>query len=89
MHTEQATLVETFVVQDVYVSGLHDIENLGEGDYRFTFYVKQRSTQDQMTDDRIVVARIVMSTSSILSGIQQTMRALGRSCCGAISRLQH
>lgn len=89
MQTAEAPLVEPFVVQDVYVSGLHDIEHLGEGEYRFTFFVKQRSALDG-SDERVVVARIVMCTSSILSGIQQTMRMLGRSCCGAVSsRLQH
>lgn len=89
MKTEAfAPLAEPYVVQDTYVTGLHDVEHLGEGEYRFTFYVKQRSSLDGI-EELVVAARIIMCTSSILSSIQQTMRMLGRSCCGAVSRLQH
>lgn len=86
MNVCAAPLVEPYVVQDTFATGLHDVEDLGEGHYRFTFFVKQRNGYDGQGDERIVVARLVLSTSAILHGCKWALMAIGVKCCGAIGR---
>lgn len=81
-----APVVEPFVVQDTFATGLHDVEDMGEGLYRFTFFVKQKSTYDGQGDERVVVARLVLSTSAIFHGCKWALTAIGVKCCGAIGR---
>lgn len=58
MHNKHLPLVETMALPDVYVSGLADIEALGGGVYRFTFYALQRSTITGKTE-RVVVSKVI------------------------------
>lgn len=81
-----APLVEPYVVQDIFATGLHDVEEVGDGHYRFTFFVKQKSTYDGQGEERVVVARLVLSTSAILYGCKWALSAIGVKCCGAIGR---
>lgn len=83
---ERVPLVEPFVVPDTYATGLHDIEHLGDGLYRLTLYAKQRSAMDGHSEERIVVARLVLSTMSIFHSAQWALKAIGVQCCGALGR---
>lgn len=78
----QHQLVEPAIIQDIYATGRLVPEDLGNGDFRFTFYVKQRSTNGS-GDEYVIVARIVMPAVSVIAGIPTFMKALGVSCCGA------
>lgn len=76
-------LTEPAIVPDTFCSGLAEAEDLGDGNFRFTFYAKQRSFNDYAgTVDFVVVARLILPTSAVLLSIQQTMKAMGVSCCG-------
>lgn len=74
-------LSEPVVVQDTYASGLSHVEECGDGNYRFTFFVRQRSTYGG--DENNIVARIVLPASAVHAAIKTTMRELGIKCCGA------
>lgn len=86
MQTAEAPLVEPFVVPDVYVSGLHDVEHLGEGEYRLTFFVKQRCGDRELLVQHVVAARLVMSLTSVFLLAKSLLKAIGVQCCGAIGR---
>jgi hypothetical protein len=77
-------LTEPAIVPDVFCSGMAEAEDLQDGNWRFTFYAKQKTFSDYSGDvDFIVVARIILPAGAVLSSIQETMKAMGVSCCGA------
>jgi hypothetical protein len=77
-------LVEPAIVPDTYVSGLYDVEDLGDGTFRFTFFAKQRSVHDGK-EERVVVARIVIGASAILHAAKWALSAIGMRCyCAAL-----
>jgi len=82
-------LTEPLIVQDIFASGLADVENLGDGNWRFTFYSQQRSSYDGASTDNVVVCRIVGSTSAALEAVRTIMLALGHRCCGAVRERLH
>ena len=76
MHVStNSALIEPVVIPDTFVCGLHNVEELGDGVYRFTFFATQ-------TDDRICVARLVLSTAAIYHAAMWALRAIGTNCCG-------
>jgi len=85
MHPVAVPLSEPVIVPDVYVTGLHDVEHLGEGDYRFIFYVKQKGP-DGISEERLLVARMVMSTTGIFLACKRALKAIGLTCCGAFGQ---
>ena len=57
-------LVEDFVVEDRFVSGLGDMEEIGSGLYRLTFYTKKKSSYDGTVQFNVAV-KIIMHIDSI------------------------
>ena len=74
-------LSEPVVIPDTYSSGLSHIEDVGDGNLRFTFVVRQRSTYGG--DEHNIVARLVLPRSAVHLALKTTMQALGMKCCGA------
>lgn len=76
-------LTETAIVPDIYASGLAEAEDMGDGNFRFTLYAKQKSFQDYAgTVDYVIVARLVMPAAAVMESVQTTMKAMGVACCG-------
>lgn len=83
-----APLSEPVVIQDIFVSALAQIEDLGEGIMRFTFTARQKSIHDYAgVVENVVVARLIMPVGAALGGTKETMKALGYSCCGGAKRV--
>ncbi|WP_210240122.1 hypothetical protein [Mesorhizobium sp. B2-1-3] len=77
-------LVEPAIIPDVFCSGLAEAEDLGDGNFRFTLYAKQKSHHDYAgTTDLVIVARLIMPVSAVHQSMQMTMKAMGVACCGA------
>lgn len=64
MNNKHLPLVEALAVPDVYVSGLADVEPLGGGVYRFTFYALQRSAITGHTERVVVAKNICMAETA-------------------------
>lgn len=75
-------LAEPIVVPDVFVTSLAEIEDIGEGNWRFTFAVKQ-------SGEHIVSARLVLPGSLVISAARQALRAVGWHCVCSMKRLIH
>jgi hypothetical protein len=87
----QFVLVEPTIVQDIYVSGIAEPEDLGDGNFRFTLYTRQKSHFDLGGSiDLVIVGRIILPAPAIMESMRMTMKAMGVVCCGAQpSRLTH
>lgn len=68
--------VEHAVVPDIYASGMAMAEEIGEGNYRFTFYVNHRSVHDGSAE-REIVCRIILPTASVHAAIQMALEGVG------------
>jgi hypothetical protein len=76
-------LVEPAIVPDIFCSGLAEAEDLGDGNFRFTLYAKQKSFQSlDGHSDLVIVARLIMPLSAVMQSIQITKKAIGQKCCG-------
>lgn len=73
-------LVEPFAVPDINVSGIADIEDMGDGNYRFILYARRRS-------ERIVVASLIMTEGAVMRCILHSARAIGVSLAAAAGEL--
>jgi hypothetical protein len=81
-------LVEPAIISDIYCSGLADAEDLGDGNFRFTLYAKQKSHNDYAGEiELVIVARLIMPVPAVHQSIKMTMQAMGVSCCG-VERLR-
>lgn len=69
-------ITEPIFVPDVYCTSLHDVENLEDGNYRFTLLSRQRQ-------EHVVVSRLILPSSAIFVAVKLTLRSLGAKCCGA------
>ncbi|TJU85597.1 MAG: hypothetical protein E5Y10_24570 [Mesorhizobium sp.] len=77
-------LTEPAIVPDIFCTGLAEAEDLGDGNFRFTLYAKQKSFQDYAgTVDLVIVARLIMPAAAVKESIQMTMKAMGIACCGS------
>jgi hypothetical protein len=75
MNTPAKTnMLETFAVSDTFVSGLGEIEHLGGGVYRFTFYTRQHVGE---RDELIVSAKIVMPMEAVPPALAMTAKMVG------------
>lgn len=74
-------LSEPVAIPDTFASSLSHIEDLGDGNLRFTFCVRQRSTYG--SDEHVIVSRIIMPSGAVYAAMRQTMQAMGFACCGA------
>lgn len=73
-------LVEPFAVPDITVSGIADIEDMGDGNFRFILYARRRQ-------ERIVVASLVMTEAVVMRCIMHSARAIGVSLAAAVGTL--
>lgn len=78
--TTELPLVEPFAVPDIHVSGIADIEDMGDGNYRFVLYTKKRH-------ERIVVASLVLTEGAVMRCILQSAQAIGVSIAAAIETM--
>lgn len=74
--TDGARLIEPGHIQDVFVAGLAEVEDLGGGCYRFTFYAHQTIGGHDM---RVVVARLIAPASAVPPAIMLAAKAVGLS----------
>jgi hypothetical protein len=70
------TLTDPNGVQDIYCDGIGDIEDLGNGVFRFTLYKLQRSIYDGGSTDMMVSARIVMHVNNGLPASEMAIKAM-------------
>lgn len=68
--------VEHACIPDIFVSGLASAEEIGDGNFRFTFYVNHRSVHDG-TLEREIVCRIIMPSNAAQEGCRKSMESLG------------
>lgn len=81
---EQQELLETFAVPDVFVSGLGNVENIGGGCYRFTFF----TTQDiSGSAEMVISARIIMSVEALPHAITMAARMTNMCACENVRNL--
>jgi hypothetical protein len=77
MNNKHLPLVETLAIPDTFVSGLAEMDDLGGGQYRFTWYVLQRSPlTGQM--ERSIVAKFVCSAEAAMSACSFATQLIGR-----------
>jgi len=67
-------LVELASVQDIYVSGLGAIENVGGSNLRFIMYVNEES--DDGTIQKVVVARLIAPISALPDTVMSLVAAM-------------
>lgn len=71
-------LVEPAIVPDVFVSGIAEPEDLGDGNIRFTAYAQQKSFNDYVgATEYVIVSRIIMPVPAVFQSLRQTMKVLG------------
>lgn len=75
----ETPLSEPVAVGDIYVSGLHHVEDMGDGNYRLIFFTNQG-------EDHNVTCKLIATLPAILCGVKLLMRSLGYCCCGAVLR---
>lgn len=68
-------LVEPLFVQDIYASGMASAEDIGDGNYRFTFFCNQRNISGDM--ERVIVSRLVLPGSSAREAAKEALTLLG------------
>lgn len=71
---------EPVIVPDVFVSGLGEVEDLGGGCYRFTFFVKQHMDGAEET---VIVAKLIAPTGAVPPALFLAARAIGFSLSGS------
>lgn len=64
------------IVPDTFVSGLAEVEDLGSGNYRFTFAAKHRSVEG---DELVVVAKLVAPMEAVPPALFMAAKAIGLS----------
>lgn len=77
---------EPYAVADTFVSGLADVEDIGGGCLRFTFYC--RSTHDGR-EEKQVVARIIMPAEALPSAMQMSARKANICVCERLGAKPH
>lgn len=78
----QAVFTEPIAVSDVFASGLAEVEDLQDGNYRFTFFARRRSLDYSGAIESEVVARLIIPSNAVIEGMKRTMEAMGIRCCG-------
>lgn len=79
-------LVEPAIVPDIYVSRLHDVEEIGDRVFRFTFVTVQRNISDGSAED-VLTLRVVISASAVLHASKWALRAIGYRCYCAFMKV--
>lgn len=73
-------LVEPFAVPDIQVSGIADIEDMGDGNYRLILYTTRRR-------ERLIVASLIMTEAAIMRSILKSAQAIGVSLAAVVGQL--
>lgn len=82
--------IEPSIVPDIFASGLAEAEDLGDGNIRFTYYVKQKSFIDISNGtEHVIVARIIMPFTALVLGRKLTGQRLGVCCEMVHGNLAH
>jgi hypothetical protein len=77
IYSDRVPLTEPVVIPDIFASGLARIEDIGGGNFRFTFYTNQRSTvYPDERSEHIVVERLIMPLSAVQQAVQATLIAM-------------
>ncbi len=77
MHeAKQRRLIEPYAVQDTYVSGLAEVEDIGGGNYRFTFFCREHHDDHE---EWTVVAKLIAPLEAVPPAVIKTARAVGMS----------
>lgn len=71
---QKPQMLDAFGVSDIFISGLGEIEHLGGGCYRFTFYTKQHIGD---REELVVTARLVVPMEAVPPAVQMTAKAVG------------
>ena len=66
-------LMETNVVPDIFCSGIGEIERLDGNCFRLYFYVTQRTCDDGVSEERLVVTKIIMPAVALADAIMKMM----------------
>jgi len=74
-------LIEPIGISDVFVSGLGEVEDLGDGCYRFTFYTRHHT---DFGEQRVIVAKLIAHRSAVPPAILMAAKAVGCSSTGAM-----
>lgn len=69
-------IIDTLSVPDVFVSELAEIEDLGEGCFRFVFVTRRHIGNGE---EYLVVAKLIVPRSAIAPAILMTAKAVGYS----------
>ena len=77
MGRECEVLAEPFAVPDVYVTGLWNIEPLGHGDARFTFYTIRRGEPELAAS---LIAPLAATPPAVVMGL----KAVGATCASCL-----
>lgn len=80
---------EPVSIPDVFVSELALIEDLGDGNIRFTYSTKQKPPHDSAAnDDHVIVARLVLSLPAVLTARERMTQLFGCYCGASRTRLR-
>lgn len=69
-------ITEPMAVPDVFVSGIHSVEDIGGGCMRFTYYVNQTSVHDG-SPERVICLRVVAPREAVEPTMLAVARAIG------------
>lgn len=81
-------LIEPAIITDVFASELALIEDLEDGNVRFTYSTRQKSTHDRTgTIEHVIVARLILPLPAVLAARSEMTKLFG--CyCGAERHLR-
>jgi hypothetical protein len=78
-----AHVTEPIAVPDVFISGLHSIEDIGGRCVRYTCYVNQTSVHDG-TPERVICLRIVVPREAVIRNLLEAARFVGFRVVGVL-----
>ena len=77
---EKREMLELFAVPDVFVSGLGSVEDMGGGNYRFTFFTSQ-------DHELVVAAKLIMSVVAVPAAMRMTAVETDICACEGVRKL--
>lgn len=75
---ERQEMTDVLTVPDTFVSGLGNVEAMGGGNWRFTFFVSQDVGGEPLN---VVVAKLVMSIEDLPAAIHKAASATSTCAC--------
>ena len=77
---DKREMLEPFAVPDTFVSGLGSVEDMGGGNFRFTFYTAQ-------DHDFVVAAKLIMSIVAVPEAMHMTAVETRACACEGVRKL--